>query len=64
MTINEWVKKTRQDAGLSIRNVSEESRFTVWAIYRYEDGSRKVPVRYLHYWIEKGYEPDWKEIEL
>lgn len=64
MTINKWVKKIRQDAGLSIRDVSEESHFTVWAIYRYEDGSRKVPIRYLHYWFEKGYEPDWKVIKL
>ena len=64
MTINEWVRKVRKDAGLSLRAVSEESGLAVATIFRYEDGTRKVSLRYLHYWIEKGYEPDWKEIRL
>lgn len=63
MTINEWVKKIRQEAALSIRDVSEQSGFSAAAIYRYEDGSRKVSLGYIQYWIERGYEPEWEMIK-
>ena len=60
--LNDWVRDARRTLGLTMKEVAEESNISIAAVSRYENGSRKVPVSYVRYWITKGVKLRWEDI--
>lgn len=62
INLNEWVRDARKTLGLTMKQVAEDLNVSVAAVSRYENGSRKIPVSYVRYWITKGIKLKWEDI--
>ena len=59
---NDWVREARKTLGMMMKEVADELNISISAISRYENGSRKIPVSYVRYWITKGIQLKWEDI--
>lgn len=54
MTLNEMIKLCRLRSMLTIAEAAVDSGYSRSAIYKIEEGRRKVPLSYIAYWVQKG----------
>ena len=54
MTLNEMVKLCRLRSMLTIAEAAVDSGYSRSAIYKIEEGQRKVPLSYIAYWVGRG----------
>jgi transcriptional regulator with XRE-family HTH domain len=64
MTINELLKQARKDSGLTMEQVAEEADVSPASVCRYEKDDRKIPIRYLRFWILRGVKINWEDLEI
>ena len=54
MTLNEKIKLCRLRSMTTIAEAAVDSGYSRSAIYKIEEGRRKVPLSYIAYWVNKG----------
>lgn len=54
MTLNEMIKLCRLRSMLTVAEAAADSGYSRSAIYKIEEGLRKVPLSYIAYWVQKG----------
>ena len=54
MTLNEKIKLCRLRSMKTIAEAAVDSGYSRSAIYKIEEGRRKVPLSYIAYWVNKG----------
>lgn len=54
MTLNEKVKLCRLMSMMTVAEAADDSGYSRSALYKIEEGLRKVPLGYIAYWNRKG----------
>lgn len=54
MTLNEMIKLCRLRSMMTIAEAADDSGYSRSALYKIEEGRRKVPLAYIAYWNRKG----------
>ena len=54
MTLNEMIKLCRLKTMKTVAETAADSGYSRSAIYKIEEGRRKVPLSYIGYWVNKG----------